>query len=30
MSRVTSILYPGQVRGDYKAHGGFRFDQPGQ
>ncbi|MFA5909909.1 MAG: hypothetical protein WC815_14110 [Vicinamibacterales bacterium] len=30
MSRVTSILYPGQVRGDYKAHGGFRFDLPGQ
>lgn len=30
MSRVTSILYPGQVRGDYKAHGGFRFDMPGQ
>lgn len=30
MTRVTSILYPGQVRGDYKAHGGFRFDQPGQ
>lgn len=29
-SRVTSILYPGQVRGDYKAHGGFRFDLPGQ
>lgn len=27
ISRVTSILYPGQVRGgDYKAHGGFRFD----
>jgi len=24
---VTSILYPGQVRGgDYKPHGGFRFD----
>jgi len=30
MTRVTSILYPGQVRGDYKAHGGFRFDLPGQ
>lgn len=29
-TRVTSILYPGQVRGDYKAHGGFRFDSPGQ
>lgn len=27
MSKVTSILYPGQIRGgDYKAHGGFRFD----
>ena len=27
MSLVTSILYPGQVRGgNYKAHGGFRFD----
>lgn len=25
---VTSILYPGQYRGgDYKAHGGFRFDR---
>jgi len=24
---VTSVLYPGQVRGgDYKPHGGFRFD----
>jgi len=24
---VTSVLYPGQYRGgDYKAHGGFRFD----
>lgn len=30
LNRVTSILYPGQVRGDYKAHGGFRFDLPGQ
>lgn len=27
---VTSVLYPGQVRGEYKAHGGFRFDLPGQ
>jgi hypothetical protein len=28
---VTSILYPGQTRGgNYKAHGGFRFDLPGQ
>lgn len=27
MGKVTSILYPGQVRGgNYKAHGGFRFD----
>lgn len=27
MNRVTSILYPGQTRGgEYKAHGGFRFD----
>lgn len=27
LSLVTSILYPGQTRGgDYKAHGGFRFD----
>lgn len=31
LSKVTSILYPGQVRGgNYKAHGGFRFDGPGQ
>lgn len=28
LSKVTSILYPGQTRGgDYKAHGGFRFDK---
>ena len=27
INKATSILYPGQVRGnDYKAHGGFRFD----
>lgn len=27
LSKATSILYPGQFRGgDYKAHGGFRFD----
>lgn len=27
LNRATSILYPGQIRGgDYKAHGGFRFD----
>lgn len=30
LSKVTSILYPGQVRGDFKPHGGFRFDLPGQ
>lgn len=30
LTRATSILYPGQVRGDYKAHGGFRFDMTGQ
>lgn len=27
LTEVTSILYPGQTRGnDYKPHGGFRFD----
>lgn len=27
LNRATSILYPGQIRGgDFKAHGGFRFD----
>ena len=27
--RVTSVLYPGQIRGGwYKPHGGFRFDGP--
>lgn len=27
ISKVTAILYPGQVRGgDFKPHGGFRFD----
>lgn len=27
LTRVTSILYPGQIRGgNFKAHGGFRFD----
>lgn len=27
LSQVTAILYPGQKRGgDFKAHGGFRFD----
>ena len=31
VSRVTSVLYPGQIRGgDYKPHGGFRFDGPGE
>jgi hypothetical protein len=31
LSKVTSILYPGQTRGgDYKAHGGFRLDGAGQ
>lgn len=33
LGRVTSILYPGQIRGgNYKAHGGFRFDgsKPGE
>lgn len=28
IKRATSILYPGQYRGgEYKAHGGFRFDK---
>src|SRR3989338_11154908 len=27
LNKATSILYPGQLRGgDYKPHGGFRFD----
>jgi len=26
MNIVTSALWPGQVRGGYKGHGGFRFD----
>lgn len=27
INKATSTLYPGQIRGgDYKAHGGFRFD----
>lgn len=27
LSKVTAILYPGQERGgDFKHHGGFRFD----
>lgn len=30
INEVTSILYPGQVRGgDFKPHGGFRFDKSG-
>src|SRR4030067_3156235 len=28
ITKATSILYPGQIRGnDYKAHGGLRFDR---
>ena len=30
LSMATSILYPGQVRTEYKPHGGFRFDRQGQ
>ena len=32
LSRATSVLYPGQLRGgtSYKPHGGFRFDNNGQ
>jgi hypothetical protein len=31
LSTVTSVLYPGQIRGnDFRPHGGFRFDRPGQ
>ncbi|MGE0447194.1 MAG: hypothetical protein AB7P99_18365 [Vicinamibacterales bacterium] len=30
LSLVTSILYPGQVRGEYKPHGGFRLDGANQ
>lgn len=31
LTQATSVLYPGQVRGgDYKSHGGLRFDRPGQ
>ncbi len=26
VSAATGVLYPGQVRGEYKPHGGFRFD----
>lgn len=27
VNKATSVLYPGQIRGgDYKAHGGFRFE----
>jgi len=29
LSRVTSIVYPGQIRGGwFKPHGGFRLDEP--
>lgn len=28
VNKVTSVLYPGQIRGnDFKPHGGFRFDK---
>ena len=31
LTEATSILYPGQLRGnEYKPHGGIRFDGPGQ
>ena len=31
LSNATSVLYPGQLRGNnYKAHGGLRFDGQGQ
>jgi hypothetical protein len=31
LSLATALLYPGQTRGgNYKSHGGFRFDRPGQ
>jgi hypothetical protein len=26
LSKATSVLYPGQTRGQYKPHGGLRFD----
>jgi hypothetical protein len=26
VNKVTAALWPGQVRGDYKGHGGFRFN----
>lgn len=26
ITKATAILYPGQTRGQYKPHGGFRFD----
>ena len=29
MSLVTAALWPGQARGGYKAHGGFRFNSDG-
>ena len=30
LSNATSVLYPGQLRGSYKPHGGLRFDSQGQ
>ena len=31
LAQATSVLYPGQIRGgDFKPHGGLRFDAPGQ
>ncbi len=31
LARVTSVLYPGNIRsGDYRPHGGFRLDGPGE
>ena len=31
LANATSVLFPGQTRGgDYKPHGGLRFDGPGQ
>lgn len=30
LSNATSVLFPGQLRGDYKPHGGLRFDGTGQ
>lgn len=28
VSSASAVLYPGQLRGQYKSHGGFRFEQP--